>query len=117
MIDLVFERSQPVEVGLPASAVVGPLDPGNDRDPQLLGGGPGFLTRTALRHPRRFVGPDWHESRFGSGRHSAIMQERPCMDGWGGGWEVVQLSLEDLDWYQRHRAGAGPQDRSLAGYR
>ena len=43
---LVFDRGQSSESGLPASAVISPFDPPNDRGPQLLSGGPG----TAVEH-------------------------------------------------------------------
>ena len=37
---LVFDGRQPAETCLSAPAGVSPFDPGDDRDPQLLAGGP-----------------------------------------------------------------------------
>src|SRR5690606_2322565 len=37
---LELNGGQPAEGGLATTAVVGPLDPGHDRDPELLPGGP-----------------------------------------------------------------------------
>src|SRR5690606_40101023 len=38
--DLELDRGQSCESGLASATVVGPFDPGHDRDPQLLSGGP-----------------------------------------------------------------------------
>ncbi len=43
---LVFDGGQSAEPVLPATAVVGPFDPGEDRDPQLLAGLPHLAVRT-----------------------------------------------------------------------
>ena len=47
-----FDRGQPSQSGLSAAAVVGPLDPGHDRDAQLLAGGPGAAVQDVLLEQR-----------------------------------------------------------------
>lgn len=45
---LVFDGGQSAQTGLPASSVVGPLDPGDDRDAQLLSGPPPLAVQDVL---------------------------------------------------------------------
>jgi hypothetical protein len=45
---VVLDGGQPAEAGLSASSVVGPFDPGDDRDPQLLSGSPAVAVEDVL---------------------------------------------------------------------
>src|SRR5699024_1030767 len=50
---LVFDGGQSAQAGLPAAAVIGPLDPGNDRDPELLSGPPALAVQDVLLEQRK----------------------------------------------------------------
>jgi hypothetical protein len=43
-----FDGSQPADCGSSTASVIGPLDPGNDRDPQFLAGGPASAVEDVL---------------------------------------------------------------------
>ena len=45
---LVFDGGQSAQAGLSAASVIGPLDPGDDRDPQLLSGPPALAVQDVL---------------------------------------------------------------------
>lgn len=49
---LVFDGGQSAQTGLPAASVVGPLDPGDDRDPELFSGPPPFAVQDVLLQQR-----------------------------------------------------------------
>ena len=49
---LVLDGGQSAEAGLASAAVVGPFDPGDDRDPQLLAGGPAAPVQDVLLQQR-----------------------------------------------------------------
>src|SRR5699024_10711885 len=45
---LVLDRGQTAETGLATATVVGPFDPGDDRDPEFLSGGPRASVQNVL---------------------------------------------------------------------
>ena len=49
---LVFDGGQLIEAGLSATAVVGPLDPGDDRDSELFSGPPALAIQDVLLQQR-----------------------------------------------------------------
>ena len=49
---LVFDGGQSTEAGLSATAVVGPLDPGDDRDSEVFSGPPALAIQDVLLQQR-----------------------------------------------------------------
>src|SRR5699024_11641044 len=64
---LVLDRGQTAETGLATATVVGPFDPGDDRDPEFLSGGPRASVQNVLlqQGEERFHGGRSEERREG----------------------------------------------------